>query len=152
MDEKSGTESFIIFQIDGTSYGIWGKYVLQVEMMQEITSVPDTPEYMEGVTFSRGQVIPVINIRIRFGLERKTYDAGTRIIVIRFEDRVAGLIADNAREYLNIDTGSLHPVPSYYSGKGASFVESIARNGDRIILILNLSEILQYFERQEITS
>lgn len=152
MDENAAKESYIIFQIDGTSYGISGKYILQLEMMQEITPVPDTPEYMEGVMFSRGEVIPVINLRIRFGLQKKNYDASTRIMVIRHGDRVAGLIADNAREYINIITAAIHPVPSMYSGKEGSFIESVARTGDRMILILNLKEIIEYIEKDEITS
>lgn len=152
MDENAAKESYIIFQIDGTSYGISGKYILQLEMMQEITPVPDTPEYMEGVMFSRGEVIPVINLRIRFGLQKKNYDASTRIMVIRHGDRVAGLIADNAREYINIITAAIHPVPSMYSGKEGSFIESVARTGDRMILISNLKEIIEYIEKDEITS
>jgi purine-binding chemotaxis protein CheW len=152
MDENSAKESYIIFQIDGTFYGISGKYVLQLEMMQEITPVPDTPGYMEGVMFSRGEVIPVINLRVRFGLQKKNYDASTRIIVIKNGDRVAGLIADNAREYININSTAIHPVPLMYSAKEGSFVESVARTADRMILILNLKEIIEYMEKHEITS
>lgn len=152
MDENSAKESYIIFQIDVTSYGIPGKYVLQLEMMQEITPVPDTPGYMEGVMFSRGEIIPVINLRTRFGLQKKNYDASTRIIVIKHSDRVAGLITDNAREYININSTAIHPVPSIYSAKEGSFVESVARTADRMILILNLKEVIEYMEKHEITS
>jgi purine-binding chemotaxis protein CheW len=121
-------------------------------MMQEITPVPDTPGYMEGVMFSRGEIIPVINLRTRFGLQKKNYDVSTRIIVIKHSDRVAGLITDNAREYININSTDIHPVPSIYSAKEGSFVESVARTADRMILILNLKEVIEYMEKHEITS
>lgn len=148
MNNNAGTESFIVFEVAGTAYGIRSRYVQQLEMVENITPVPNTPKYIEGVMFSRGQVIPVIHLRLRFGLERKEFDVRTRIIVVRHEERITGLIADSAREYLNIPSGSVQPSPEYMKTHTGSYIEGIARIGERIILIFNVPELLSINETE----
>jgi purine-binding chemotaxis protein CheW len=148
MNTDTGHESFIVFEVAGTAYGIRSSYVQQLEMIENITPVPNTPAYIEGLMFSRGQVIPVINLRLRFGLGRKEFDVRTRIIVVRYQERIAGLLADSAREYLNIPEGSVQPSPEYMKNRTGSYIEGIAKTGERIILIFNIPELLSINETQ----
>jgi purine-binding chemotaxis protein CheW len=139
-----GQEPYIIFSLAGTSYGIHSNFVQQMEMIENITNVPNTPDYVDGVMFSRGRVIPVINLRLRFGLTRIDYDVKTRVIVIKYQDRIVGLIADSAKEYLKLPVSTVQPVPEIFSGAGADWLESIASLNDRTILILNVKELMKH--------
>lgn len=140
---KDDREAYIIFDVAGTTYGILSSEVQQLEMIENITPVPNTASYVDGVMFSRGQVVPVINLRSKFGLERADYDLKTRVIIIRHEDRAVGLIADSAKEYLNLPSSAVQETPELISGANASWLKGIARLGERTILIFNISELMK---------
>jgi purine-binding chemotaxis protein CheW len=140
--EKKEIASYILFDVAGTTYGINIKYVSQLEMVGNITPVPNTPEFLEGVMFSRGKVIPVINLRMRLGYERIQYDFRTRVIVANYKERNVGLIADTAKEYVSLPADSIEPAPEFIRNKGASYVEGVTRINDRTVLIFNIEEIL----------
>lgn len=144
-NKTSGNEksSFIIFSVAGTTYAIDSKYVQLMEMIENITPVPTTPDYVDGVMYSRGHVIPVINLRVKFGLEKIPYDLKTRVMVIRNNDRTIGLIADSAKEYLNLPSSAIQPAPELISGFNASWLEGVARPGERTILIINVNELMK---------
>lgn len=146
-DEKAEKEPFILFEVAKTTYGVRSHFVQQMEMIDNITGVPNTPGYIDGVMFARGEAIPVINLRARFGRERIDYDLKTRVIIIRYEGRSVGLIADAAREYVNLPAGSIQQT-SGIMGSDASWLEGIIKSGDRTILILNINELLKTENKQ----
>lgn len=145
-------EAYILFDLAGTTYGIPGRFVQKMEMLENITPVPNSPHYVEGVMFSRGQVIPVVSLRKRFGMEEKEYDLRTRVIVVRYKDRVTGLIVDSSREYLNIPSEIIQPAPEFIAGLSGSYLGGIAKTGERIILIFNVEGILQHEIKTEINT
>ena len=85
---QNRSEPFILFELAGTTYGISSRAVQQVELVEHITPVPNAPPAVEGVIFSRGQVIPAINLRVRFGFEKAPHDLRTRLIVINAKSRL----------------------------------------------------------------
>jgi purine-binding chemotaxis protein CheW len=139
-------EPFIFFELAGTSYGIRSKIVQQMEMVEQITPVPNAPDFVEGVVFSRGQVIPTLNLRVRFGFEKVPYDARTRLIVINTGGRIVGVIADTAREFITIPVNTIQPPPEAIAGLSGKYLEGIATLDDRIVLILNVEELLNSAE------
>jgi purine-binding chemotaxis protein CheW len=141
--EKKEIASYILFDVAGTTYGINIRYVSRLEMVGNITPVPNTPEYLEGVMFSRGKVIPVINLRIRLGYEKVKYDFGTRVIVSNYKERNVGLIADTAKEYVRLPEDSIEPAPEFIRNKDAAYVEGVTRINNRTVLIINIEEILK---------
>jgi purine-binding chemotaxis protein CheW len=140
--EKRDIGSYILFDVAGTTYGINIKYVNQLEMMGNITPVPNTPEYLEGVMFTRGKVIPVINLRTRLGFGKIPYDFRTRVIVTNYNDRNVGLIADSAKEYVSLPAGSIEPAPDFIRNQGGSYVEGVTKINDRTVLIFRIEEII----------
>src|SRR3569623_1108963 len=96
-DSPSG-KSFIFFELAGTTYAVETQAVQQMEMVEQITPVPNAPAFVDGVVFARGQVVPVVNLRARFGFPRIANDAKTRLIVGSQDDRTVGLLVDSARE------------------------------------------------------
>lgn len=143
-DTQNSSEPFILFELAGTTYGIPTTVVQQMEMIEHITPVPNTPPFVEGVVFSRGQVIPAINLRVRFGFEKIAYDVRTRLIVINTGNRSVGLIADTAREFVLIPGNVVQPPPEGISGLSGRYLTGIALLGERMVLILNAEELLNF--------
>lgn len=144
--QQTSREPFILFELAGTTYGISSQSVQQVELVEYITPVPNAPPAVEGVIFSRGQVIPAINLRVRFGFEMLPHDLRTRLIVIQANSRVVGLVVDSAREFISIDSSAIQPPNEAISGLKGKYLEGIATLNDRLILILNVEAIIELEE------
>lgn len=142
IDYQNDRENFILFELAGTTYGLHSQVVQQMEIIDRITPVPNAPYFVEGVVLSRGQMIPAINLRLRFGFEKIPYDARSRLIVVRSLNRTVGLIADTAREFLSIQGDALQPPPEGISGLSGKYLEAIALSNNRIVLILNVDALL----------
>ena len=145
-DQQDRPETFVVFELAGTTYAVPSRLVQQMEMIEHITPVPNAPPAVEGVVFSRGRVIPAMNLRVRFGFERAPIDLRTRLIVVDVGGRAIGLMVDTAREFISIAPGAIQLPGEGISGLSGKYLESIATLGDRIILILNLSEVINLAE------
>jgi purine-binding chemotaxis protein CheW len=141
-----GLETYVLFMVAGTTYALPSSDVHHMEMLEGVTRVPNAPPFVEGVVFSRGQVVPVVNLRARFGFERVPYDLRTRLIVVQSADRVIGLVVDSAREFVNIPAGAIQPPHEALAGMSGRYVDGVASVGDRLILMLDLSRILTFAE------
>jgi len=137
-----GSDSYILFTLAGTTYALRSEYVRHMEMVDHVTRVPNAPAYVDGVVSSRGQVVPVINLRARFGFERVEADARTRLIIVELESRVVALLADSAREFVTIRPDSIQPPGAALAGLSGEYLEGIATIGDRLVLILNVKDIV----------
>jgi purine-binding chemotaxis protein CheW len=135
-------EPFILFELAGTTYGVRSRFVQQIEMIDDVASVPNAHPAVEGVALVRGQVIPAMNLRTRFGFERIQRDLRSRLVVINTGSRVVGLVVDTAREFIKIPAESIEPPPEALTGLSGHYLEGIASIGERMILILNLDAVL----------
>ncbi|BAI88624.1 MULTISPECIES: chemotaxis protein CheW [Arthrospira] len=143
MNKSADTsQPFILFELDHTTYGIPSDMVQQMEMVEQITPVPNSPSFVVGVVFSRGQVIPAIDLRVRFGFGKIAYTLRSRLIVINTNERTVGLIVDTAREFVSIPAQTIQPSPEGISSLSGKYLAGIATLGERVILILNVSELL----------
>jgi purine-binding chemotaxis protein CheW len=137
------SDQFILFELAGTTYGVPSRAVQQMEMVEHITPVPNAPPFVEGVVFTRGQVVPAVNLRARFGFQKKPYDLKTRLIVVTDGARVVGLIVDTAREFVTIPSEAIQPPPEAIAGLSGKYLDGIATLGERLVLILNVAEVLK---------
>jgi len=136
------SEHYILFSLAGTTYAVRSGEVQQMDMVEQITPVPNAPPSVEGVVFLRGQVIPAINLRIRFGFPKVSYDLRTRLIVVRQGNRSVGLIVDTAREFVVIPAATIQPPPEGISNLSGRYLAGIATVGNRLVLILNIDEVI----------
>ena len=136
------SEPFILFELAGTTYGVRSRFVQQIEMIDDVAAVPNAHSALEGVVLVRGQVIPALNLRTRFGFDRIERDLRSRLVVINTGTRVVGLIVDTAREFLKIPTDSISPPPEALTGLSGRYLEGIATINERPILVLNLDAVL----------
>jgi purine-binding chemotaxis protein CheW len=147
MIVSNPSESFVLFELSGSTWGVRSEAVQWVEMAGHVTAVPNALPFVEGVILTRGQVIPRINLRVRFGFPRIATDLRTRMLVVRLKDRTAGMLVDSAREFISIPLAAIQPADEAYnagsSGFSVRYLEGIATLGTRIVLILNLEEVIE---------
>jgi purine-binding chemotaxis protein CheW len=133
---------YILFSVAGTTYGVESQLVRHIEMIEQVTPVPNAPGFVEGVVFSRGQVVPVLNLRVRFGFDRVERDLRARLLVVEVGGRMLGLLADDAREFVSVPDASIHPPSDAISGLSGNYIDGVATLGDRIVLVLNLDQVV----------
>jgi purine-binding chemotaxis protein CheW len=135
-------EPFILFELAGTTYGVRSRFVQQIEMIEDVASVPNAHPAVDGVVLVRGQVIPALNLRTRFGFDTVERNLRSRLVVINSGGRVVGLIVDTAREFVKIAPESIEPPPEALTGLSGKYLEGIATIKERMILVLNLDAVL----------
>ena len=141
-----GIGSYILFTVAGTTYALPSDDVRHMELIEDITRVPNAPGFVDGVVFSRGQVVPVVNLRARFGFERVPLDVRSRLIVVQSAGRLIGLVADAAREFVTIPEDVIQPPHEALAGMSGRYVQGIASIGDRLVLLLNLDRVANFDE------
>lgn len=134
------------FVLDGEYYGIDILKVKEINGLMDITAVPQTPMFMKGLINLRGKVIPVIDLRLKFGLPETGYDDRTSIIVIEFKSVHGqiqmGIIVDAVAEVINIPGENVGPPPDFGSRLKSEYIKGMAKIKDRIIIILDIDLIL----------
>jgi chemotaxis signal transduction protein len=139
-------DHYILFSVAGTAYALPSNQVAHVEMVEEITRVPNAAPFVDGVVFSRGQVVPAVNMRVRFGFERAPRDLRARLLVVQAAGRSVGLLVDACREFLTIPSSAIQPPGDGLAGVGARYISGIATLNDRLIVILDLDSLLDSAE------
>jgi purine-binding chemotaxis protein CheW len=135
-------DSYIIFELDRAAYAVSSAHVRHLEMLEHVTPVPNTAASVDGVVFSRGQVIPAINLRVRFGLPRQAATPQTRLLFLSVRDRVVALIVDAAREFQRISADAIQPIQKTLVGIEGNYVEGMAMVKNRSVLILDVGAVL----------
>lgn len=139
-------DNYIVFSVAGTAYALPSQDVAHIELVDQVTRVPNAPPFVDGVVFSRGAVVPAVNARVRFGFPAAPYDPRTRLVVAQREGRTVGLIVDEAREFLAIPQSAVQPPAEGLNGTSGRYIRAVATVGDRMILVLDLTELLNVDE------
>lgn len=116
--------------------------VQEINRMISLTKVPQSPEGVEGVINLRGRIIPVLDLRIRFGLEASNLDEHSRIIVVEVQNTTLGFIVDSVHEVLRINRSIIEPTPQMTTSIDSSFVAGVAKLEDRLLILLSLDSLL----------
>jgi len=142
-DENTMEGKFLTFRMGNELYGLPIEYVIEIIGVQQITRVPDMEEHVKGVINLRGQVIPVIDVRLRFGIEPRPYDDRTCIMVTHIRGLSIGLIVDSVDEVRDIPPISIVTAPSVATSNSGRFIEGISQQDHGVVvIILNLQKFL----------
>ena len=136
------TETYVLFELAKAIYAIPSASVQHIEMLEHVTMVPNAHRAIDGVVFSRGQVIPALNLRARFGFPRQERDMRTRVIFAQTQQRIVGLIVDSAREFRKIPASAIRPIEQALTGIAGNYLKGLTTISERLILILDLDAVL----------
>jgi len=136
-------KKIVAFLVDGKEYAMDVRHVLSIEKMLPITRVPNVPDYIKGVINLRGLIIPVINLRKRFGMKEIAATEDTRIVITEFDGKQIGFIVDSANDVVEINPDDIGPQPETVGNDRKDFIEGIIKLGERLIILLDLEKILQ---------
>lgn len=142
-------DKYLTFHLAGEFYAIEIKYVTEIVGIQDITEVPDLPNYIKGVINLRGKVIPVINVRLRFLLEEREYDSRTCIIIIHLGTTVVGLIVDEVSEVINIPEEHIDEPPKTMKGTKSRFIKGFGKVSTFVKMILDIEKFLNEDDAEE---
>lgn len=135
-------QQFIVFKLDEQLYGTSIGNIQTIEKMKLIMHVPKVPKCVKGVMNLRGEIIPVICLREQFGLEPKEYTDKTRIIIIKMEDDMVGLVVDEVKEVIELQNDQIEAVQNIKGKMESDHVLGVGKVDDNIITLLNLSNII----------
>jgi len=136
---------FTIFNIHEETFGIDIARVLEILRVQKIFTIPGLPEFLSGVMSVRGAVIPVMDLRRRFGM--KPAGRKERIILVRYDREKIGFLVDEIKEILVLNPDEIRPSPSIFKGFKTQYLSGIGKKDERIILILNIDTLLTSEEK-----
>ena len=142
----------VTFSIGEEEFGVDILSVQEIIRMMDITKVPRAPEFVEGVINLRGKVIPIIDLRRRFGLTTRDHDKHTRIIVIEINNMIVGFVVDSVSEVLRIPASTVEPPPPVVSGLESEYISGVGKLEDRLLILLDLNKLLSGEERDMLGS
>lgn len=132
----------VTFTLGNEEYAVDILKVQEINRMKEITRVPNSPPYVEGVINLRGKVIPVVNLRKKFGLAEKDNDEQSRIMIMDIQGITMGLVVDSVSEVLRVPSSIVEPTPPMASNISTEFIKGIAKLEDRLIILLDMDRLL----------
>ena len=140
VDDQTG--KYLTFLLGAESYGLPIRYVTEIIGLHSITPVPDVPSYIKGIINLRGKVIPIMDVRLRFGMPERDYDARTCIIVINVNDSAVGLVVDTVSEVLDINDSQIEPPPTLGRQGAQGFMQGVGKLEDQVKLLLDAEKLL----------
>jgi purine-binding chemotaxis protein CheW len=137
---------YLTFILAGEEYGIGILKVKEIIGIMAITTVPQTPAYMKGVINLRGKVIPIVDLRVKFGMEAIGYTEKTCIIVVEIasggQKVMIGILVDSVSEVLNIKGGDIEDAPNFGSRLNTNYILGMAKTGGRVKILLEIDRVL----------
>jgi len=149
-NENDEILQLVSFKIGSEEFGVDILKVQEINRMLQITKVPNTPDFIEGVINLRGRVIPVIDLRVKLNMTKKEHDKQTRIIVVELEDKTVGFLVDEVSEVLRIPKSITEAPPELVANVNSEYITAVGKLEDRLIILLDLEKALTLQEKSEL--
>ncbi len=146
----SETIQVVSFKLGSEEYGVDIAQVQEINRMVAVTHVPRAPQFMEGVINLRGQLIPIIDLRARFGMQRAEHSKNTRIVVTEIGTKRVGMVVDSVSEVLRLAVDQIEPAPEMITGVDTEYIRGVGKIEDRLIILLDLAKIITGSEKREL--
>ncbi len=138
-------KKFAVFKIGGEDFGVEINRIVEILKTQKIHSLPDLPDFLSGVVTVRGEVIPLLNLKKRFGFESSA--EREHILIIKCDSEKIGLLVDEIKEIIPLATEEITVPPSIFKGLKRRYLTGLGKKGDRIIILLNIDDLLTSEEK-----
>jgi purine-binding chemotaxis protein CheW len=136
------TEHLATFVLDQEEYGVDVRQVQEIRRVGEITAVPRAPEFVRGVINLRGRILPVLDLKKKLGLGEVAHERSARIVVVRTQGRMLGLLVDGASQVLKVPVSRVESPPEEVVERGGDYIRAVAKLDDRLIILIDLERAL----------
>ena len=143
---------FLTFQLGEELYGVDILRVQEIKGYTAVTKIPNTPAHIKGVLNLRGTIVPIVELRTKFGMETIDYTMFTVIVVVVVREKIMGLVVDAVSDVLNIDKQDIQPPPQFGAKVDVSFLNGIGKSGDKLIALLDMDRLLSDDDVQDTTA
>ncbi len=133
---------WVIFKLNDQSFGIDIMKVKEIVPCWDIVKIPDAPDYVEGIIHMRGKIVPIVNLKEKFGMEETEKSDNTRIIVIESEKRGIGFAVDDASEMVSLGVESYESIPEMVGGIDRKYIQGVGKLSDRLLIFLDLEKLM----------
>jgi len=140
---------FLTFQLGDELYGVDILRVQEIKGYTTVTKIPNTPPHIKGVLNLRGTIVPIVELRTKFGMPTIDYTLFTVIVVVVVRDRIMGLVVDSVSDVLNISKKDIQSPPGFGAKVDVSVLTGIGKSGDKLVALLNIDRLLTEDEQQE---
>lgn len=139
---------FLTFNLGEELYGVDILRVQEIKGYTAVTKIPNTPPHIKGVLNLRGTIVPIVELRTKFGMPTIDYTAFTVIIVVVVRDKVVGLVVDSVSDVLNIDKKDIQPPPKFGAKVDVNFINGIGKSGEKLVALLDMDRLLSEGDAQ----
>lgn len=147
----SGVQQIVSFRLAEEEYGVDIMRAQEIIMISQITRVPEVPDFICGLINLRGHVIPIVDLRKRFGLPARDWDEHTRVIVVNVESKTIGIVVDAVTEVLRISVDQIEPPPSSITGLDHDYIRGLVKLESKLLILLNIERILSREQQREVS-
>ena len=140
------SQEFLTFVLGSEIYGIDILKVQEIRGYDSVTRIANTPEFIKGVINLRGHIVPIVDLRIKFHLERIAYDEFTVVIILNMSDRIVGIVVDGVSDVLHLGVNEIRPVPDIVSGIDTRYIIGLASIEDRMLILVDIEQLMDSHE------
>ncbi|MHB1057577.1 MAG: chemotaxis protein CheW [Rhodanobacter sp.] len=133
----------LTFDLAGEEYGVEILAVREIRGWSRVTRIPQTPAYLLGVLNLRGAIVPIMDLRLRFGLERESYGDSTVVIIVAIGERLFGIVVDAVSDVIDIDPAAVKPVPDMGAVVDTRYLKGLATHADRMVMLLDVEKLMR---------
>ena len=143
---KDNAREMLVFKLGSEEYGVDILKVQEIRGYEKVTPIPRSPDYLKGVVNLRGTIVPVIDLRVKFGMPDPTYDSLTVVIVLRIGSRTIGAVVDAVSDVVRLAENEIREAPKLGAMVDSSYLAGVATQGERMILALDIEKLLSAAE------
>lgn len=133
----------LTFNLAGEEYGVDILSVREIRGWSRVTRIPQTPAHLLGVLNLRGAIVPIMDLRLRFGLEREDYGENTVVIIVAVAERLFGIVVDAVSDVVDIDPGAIKPVPDMGAVVDTRYLKGLATHVERMVMLLDVEKLMR---------
>ena len=139
----TSTVQQLTFNLAGEEYGVDILSVREIRGWSRVTRIPQTPDYLLGVLNLRGAIVPIMDLRLRFGLQRESYGDSTVMIIVAVAERLFGIVVDAVSDVVDIDPAAIKPVPDMGAIVDTRYLKGLATHVERMVMLLDVEKLMR---------
>ncbi|MES1923805.1 chemotaxis protein CheW [Salinisphaera sp. T31B1] len=144
-EESSHTE-VLVFALGAEEYAVNILKVQEIRGYSSVTRIANVPDFVKGVTNLRGEIVPIVDLRLKFGLGEARYDEQTVVIVLNIGERIVGVVVDSVSDVLGLSAEQIKPAPDFGAGLATDYLQGLGSVDDRMLIIVDIDRMMTSHE------